>query len=273
MSQQPHEQVRRPLPAAHGSLAYGVPPSAPGTIFVMAFTGGIGVDPAEDRRVVFGRNRPEVDVCVGENDPRVSRAHGLFRYHDGRWWVRTTGRQPVRMPPSRLLTRDEDPFPLDEGYTPLFVRGSGRREHLLEVFVAGDDGRLPPAQHSMPTLPPSTWQLSDAERLALVVLAQRYLRHEPFPAPVTWKDAADELGELDPDGRWAPKTVERTVERVRGRLSRMGGVPGLTREEVGEPVGNTLNHNLITELVSSTTLVPFDLRLLDDPGTDPAAGS
>lgn len=34
-------------------------------------------------------------------------------------------------------------------------------------------------------------------------------------------------------------------------------------EEVGEPVGNTLNDNLLTELVQSTTLVPPDLALLD----------
>lgn len=263
----PPRPDRRPLPAAHGSLAYGVPPSEPGTIFVMAFTGGVVLDPGEDRRVVFGRNRPDVDVCVGEDDPRVSRAHGMLRFTAGRWWVRTTGQRPVRMPPSRLLTRDEDPLPLDNGYTPLFVRGSGRREHLLEVYVAGADGRLPAAQHAMPTLPPTTWRLSDPERLALVVLAQRYLRHEPFPQPVTWRDAADELNAIEPGTGWGPKTVERLVERVRTRLSRTGGVPGLTREEVGEPVGNTLNHNLVTELLVSTTLVPFDLRLLDDPGT------
>ncbi|MGH3874906.1 MAG: hypothetical protein ACRDSR_25960 [Pseudonocardiaceae bacterium] len=35
------------------------------------------------------------------------------------------------------------------------------------------------------------------------------------------------------------------------------------RNEVGEPVGNALNHKLILELLLSTTLVPPDLRLLD----------
>ncbi len=49
---------------------------------------------------------------------------------------------------------------------------------------------------------------------------------------------------------------------MRERLSR-GGVAGLTREEVGEPVGNKLNDNLIRALVLSTTLVPPDLRQLD----------
>ena len=50
---------------------------------------------------------------------------------------------------------------------------------------------------------------------------------------------------------------------IRRRLTR-AGVPGLTREEVGEPVGNMLNHNLITELLQTRTLVPPDVLLLDD---------
>jgi hypothetical protein len=45
-------------------------------------------------------------------------------------------------------------------------------------------------------------------------------------------------------------------------------VPGLTRDEVGDPVGNALNHNLMMELVSSATLVPPDLRVLDELGGD-----
>ena len=56
---------------------------------------------------------------------------------------------------------------------------------------------------------------------------------------------------------------EHAVTAIRTRMSR-GGVPGLTREEVGEPVGNALNDNLIRELVLSTTLVPPDLEMLGD---------
>lgn len=52
------------------------------------------------------------------------------------------------------------------------------------------------------------------------------------------------------------------VAAIRARLSREG-VPGLVREEVGEPVGNALNDNLMRELVLSTTLVPPDLALID----------
>jgi hypothetical protein len=44
-------------------------------------------------------------------------------------------------------------------------------------------------------------------------------------------------------------------------------IPGIRREDgVGEPVGNTLNHNLIQALLRSTTLMPSDLHLL---GEDP----
>jgi hypothetical protein len=52
------------------------------------------------------------------------------------------------------------------------------------------------------------------------------------------------------------------VLAVRQRLSAKG-VPGLTREEVGEPVGNTLNHNLLVALLRSTTLRPADVEVLD----------
>jgi len=76
-------------------------------------------------------------VCLGEDDARVSRQHGTLHHDQGRWWLANTGQLPMRLPAARLLFRDEEPVPLDEGYTPLFVRGSSRREHLLEVHVTG----------------------------------------------------------------------------------------------------------------------------------------
>ena len=58
--------------------------------------------------------------------------------------------------------------------------------------------------------------------------------------------------------------AEHLIGDVRDRMSREG-VSGLSREEVGEPVGNSLNHNLIQELMLSMTLVPRDLTLIDEP--------
>ncbi|MGH3375763.1 MAG: hypothetical protein ACRDP6_13580 [Actinoallomurus sp.] len=253
----------RILSENHGSLARGVPPSAPGTIFTLSLAGGITLGSGEGREVIFGRNRPDVHVCLGEDDLRVSRQQGTLTHRERRWWLHNKGQMPIRLPDARLLFKKEEPVPLAEGYTPLFVRGSNNREHLMEVYVSGADGRRPVARHEEVTLPPRIWKLDEDERLALIVLGQRYLLHEPSPQPLAWQVAFEQLDQLRPDERWTKKRVEHLVSGVRNRLS-ADGVAGLTREEIGEPVGNALNHNLIRELLLSTTLVPPDLAVLDE---------
>ncbi|MPZ79332.1 MAG: FHA domain-containing protein [Actinophytocola sp.] len=250
------------LPRSHDSLAFGIPRSAPGAIYALSIGGGITVGPSEGRTVVFGRNKPEVHVCIGEDDRRVSRQHGLLTHRGGQWWVSNTGKLPIRLPGSQWLFAAEESLPLAEGYTPLFVPGTRGREHLLELFVAGSDGRRPVTKHDAHTEPPKTWRLLEDERLALVLLGQRYLLHESDPQPLTRQQVAEQLMELRPDAGWTHRKVEHLLKDVRERLSR-AGVRGLTREEVGEPVGNKLTDNLVRELVLSTTLVPPDLRLLD----------
>jgi hypothetical protein len=250
------------LPKTHDSLAHGVPRAIPGAIFALAIGGGVTMSPSEGRTVIFGRNKPEVHVCIGEDDRRVSRQHGMLTHREGRWWVSNTGRLPIRLPASRWLFVSDESLPLREGYTPLFVPGTRGREHLLELFVAGDDGQRPVTRHDAMTHPPTTWRLLTHERLALVLLGQRYLLHESDPQPLTRQQVAEQLMELQPAAGWSHRKVEHLLAGVRDRLSR-AGVPGLTREEVGEPVGNKLNDNLIRALVLSTMLVPPDLRLLD----------
>lgn len=254
----------QPLSATHGSLALGVPPSTPGTMFALAVTGGIAIKPRQGCTVVFGRNRPEVHVCVGEDDPQVSRQHGLLTHHRGQWRVSNTGQLPLRLPGALKLLPDDEPVPLSEGYTPLFVQGARGREHLLELYVTGSDGQRPPSRHSDDTQLPRVWQLRKDERLALIVLGQRYLLHDADPHPLSWRQAAHQLAELQPDAGWTAKRVEHMIVSVRARLSQ-AGVARLTREEHDEPIGNALNHNLLTELVQSTTLVPPDLVVLDSP--------
>lgn len=193
----------------------------------------------------------------------MSRQHGLLTHHRGRWRVSNTGRLPLRLPGARKLFPDDEPVPLPLGYTPLFVQGTRGREHLLELYVTGSDGQRPVARHHDHTQLPRVWRLHKDERLALIVLGQHYLLHDEHPHPLSWRQAAEQLAELQPEAGWTAKRVEHMIVSVRTRLSQ-GGVAGLTREEVGEPVGNTLNHNLLTELVHSTTLVPPDLAILDD---------
>ena len=254
-----------PLPPTHGSLARGVAPARPGTLFVLALTGGMTLGPGEGREVIFGRNRPDVHVCLGEDDAQISRRQGTLTHRGGQWWLRNTGRVPIRCAQGRLLYRGEEPLPLDTGYTPLFVSGSGGRQHLLEVYVCGPEGQRPMPRHEDVTRPPRVWVLSEEERLVLVVLGQRYLLHHPRPQPLTRKQTAAQLAELRPHEEWGEKRVEHIVNRVRLMLSR-DGVPWLTREEVGEPVGNALNDNLIRALMESLTLVPKDLALLEGTG-------
>lgn len=249
------------------SLASGVPASEPGTLHALGIAGGITIGSGKGRVIRFGRNRPEVHICVGENDRRVSRRHGVLTSQGQEWWVHNTGQLPLRFPGSRLLFTEDEPIPLATGYTPLFVRGSGGREHLLELYVAGGDEQTDQARPGDSTHPPKKWPLSDSERLAVIVLGQRYLLHEQHPQPLSWGQAAEHLADLQPDAGWRARRVEHLIAAVRARLSE-GGVSGLTREELGEPIGNTLNHNLIQKLMESTTLVPPDLQLLDDDSSE-----
>ncbi|THV36979.1 FHA domain-containing protein [Glycomyces buryatensis] len=252
-----------PLPPQHASLAFGIPESEPGTIYVLSVSGGVRFRPKEGRFVCFGRNRPEVHVCLGEDDRRVSRTHGQVTRRGDHWWLANTGHAALQLPSSRMLFSEDEPLPLGLGYTPVFLRGTAHRRHLLELYVAGEDGRLPRPAPDAGTLKDKPWKLDAEERIALVSLAQRYLMHESYAQPLAWRQVAEELQELQPDAKWRPKRVEHLVTAVRRRLSATG-VPGLTREEVGEPVGNMLNHNLILELLHTRTLVPPDLRLLGD---------
>lgn len=249
------------LPAGAASLAKGLPPAPPGTLFALTHRGGISVTPAAHFTVIFGRNEPEVHVCVGEDDLLVSRQHGLLRCDGTRWTLRNTGRIPIRFPGSQLLlSGHEEPLPV--AYTPLFIRTAPDREHLLEVRVAGAPSAAPAPRYDQSTRIAASWDLAEREREVLVALGQRYLRHEAHPQPLSWRQVAEELGELQPNAGWTPKRVEHIAAAVRARLVGQD-VRGLTREEVGEPVGNALNHNLLLELLLSATLVPPDLRFLN----------
>lgn len=229
-------------------------------MFVLGERGGIRVSPTARFTVIFGRNEPEVHVCVGEHDLRVSRRQGQLSCDGKRWSVRNLGTVPIRFPGTQLLLSGQQEA-LPVAYTPLFIRTEPGREHVLEVRIAGAPTQPPTARHDQRTLLPATWELSERERLVLVVLGQRYLLHEPHPAPLSWTQVADQLRELQPDNGWTAKRAEHIVGAVRGRLAQRN-VRGLTRDEVGEPVGNALNHNLLHELLLSTTLVPPDLRLI-----------
>ncbi|MGA4842192.1 FHA domain-containing protein [Streptomyces sp. G45] len=252
------------------SLARGVAPARPGTLHARTVTGDIKVPPRPGLVVRFGRGEePDVDLGVGEHDLMVSRRHGELTYHDRSWWLRNTGQQLLRLPRGRMMHTSTDPVPLAPGYTPLFVRGSGYREHLVELYVSGHDDQGLVTRRRADTVPPKRWHLDDDERLLLVVLGQEYLLYEESPRPLTYTRAAKQLAYLRPDRSWGERKIEYRVESVRRRLHESGfPYPLLHDTTAGRPSDNSLLHNLLRGLVESTTLVPPDLTLMDD---DPEA--
>lgn len=252
------------LPKDIGSLSRALPAAIPGTLLVLGSNGGMSVAPDADFPLLFGRNEPDVHVCVGESDTAVSRRQGLITREHSRWMLSNTGKLPIRFPGSRLILSG-DRAELVAGYTPLFIVAP-RQEHLLEVRVAapaaGDRGT--PEVYGDVTHERGIRHLYPEEKLVLVCLGQRYLRNDPQPQPLAWAQVAFELGELRPDEQWGPKRAAHIVAKVRKRLSKEDGIPGLLEEEVPPPVGNALNHNLLTDLLVTTTIVKSDLRLLGD---------
>lgn len=243
------------------------------TLYVQGPHGGVRVEPIDGTKVLFGRDASSVHVAIGIDDVGVSQLQGSIRYDGRLWHLSNEGELPIRISGSELLLHGQE-TPLPSGYTPLFIRTRATREHLVEIRVGvGPSSR--PRRASGSTAPmktrPAPWPLSDRERIVLTMLAQRYLRHEPHPGPLSWGNVADQLAELQLEVNWTAKKAEHVVVQVRARLAKCG-VAGLTRDEVGEPIGNTLNHNLIMELLRTSTLVPTDLWLLDPDAHDEQIG-
>lgn len=257
------------LPASISRLDGGVPPAPPGLIFVLGSEGGYAV-PRMTFTLLFGRDRDDVHVPVGPADPYVSRVHGRI-VGDGRdWWVHNDGNLPIQNGETLILQGNS--MLLSPGYTPLFIKSSQGRSHLLEVHIAGarpQGGPEGPVK-SMETVQPETYDLTVVERAAVAALAQRYLLgHEKHPQPVSWQQVAEDLNRAMPEQAWTKKRVEHMVARIRERLASDPHRPvsGLRREEgIGEPVGNILNHNLIQALLLSGSLSVADLDLLNLPG-------
>ncbi|MGK5531387.1 hypothetical protein [Streptomyces sp. URMC 129] len=256
------------LPKGTGSLNSGPPtggaPPQPGTLFVLGANGGMSVTPDAGFPLFFGRNEPDVHVCVGGHDKHVSRRQGLITREYSRWMLTNTGRAPIRFPGSRLVLGG-DQVELPTGYTPLFIVAP-RQEHLLEVRIAAPTPRSEPGRGREvydEKTGDDARDLSETEKLVLVCLAQRYLRDDPHPQPLTWGQVADELNALGPKKAWTQKRAARVVAKVRKNLSRQG-VHGLLEKEVPPPAGNALNHNLITDLLVTTTITRSDLRRLGD---------
>lgn len=255
------------LSASMPSLASGVPEAPAGTIFVKAAQGGFAVPPRKFT-LRFGRATLDVEVPVGAGDRYVSRLHGVFTCDGSQWWLRNEGRLPIQMLGEEPLLRGHEIL-MTAGYSPLTIETPHGRSYWIEVHVAGFPSAASGADSlasSISTVSSRVYDLSPTERLVITALAQRYLRQERYPQPVSWKQVADDVSRANPQRECTPKGAAHIVAAVRRRLS--GGrypIPGLLSEdEIGEPVGNTLNHNLIQALLKGVTLLPQDLCLLGE---------
>ncbi|MEX5635729.1 hypothetical protein [Parafrankia sp. FMc2] len=249
-----------PLPREINSLTRWSTDAPVGTLLVLGTNGGMSVAPDTRFQLVFGRCEPDVHVCVGATDQYVSRQQGSIVRKQSRWVLSNIGRRPIRLPHSQRLLIGGDTAELPGGYTPLFVVSPGK-EHLLEVRVvdrpAGGGAVSPPGQ---PTWDGEIWPLSALEKLVLVCLARQYLRGDALPQPLTWKQVAAELTALRPEERWSDKRAAHIVAGVRKRLS--PAVSGIMETDIPPPAGHMINHNLIVELLVTTTLVREDLNNL-----------
>ena len=259
------EFIPHVLPASMPSLAHEAPEAPPGTIFVKAAQGGFAVPPRKFT-LHFGRAALDVEVPVGTGDRYVSRLHGVFTCDGTHWWLRNEGRIPIQMPGQEPLLRGHEIL-MNSGYSPLTLKTPHRRSYWIEVRVAGFPsaaGDTDSQASTISTASSRVYDLSATERLVITALAQRYLRRERFPQPVSWKQVADDVSQADPQRIWNAKTAGRVVEGVRERLSKGPyPIPGVLCDDgIGQPVGNTLNHNLIQALLETLTLLPQDLYLL-----------
>jgi pSer/pThr/pTyr-binding forkhead associated (FHA) protein len=114
----------------------------PGTLYARSTTGSIAVPPQQGRIIRFGRNLPqkdpEVHLAFGPEDERVSRRHGELTYVQRQWWLRHTGRRPMRLPRGEMIYADTEPIPLAAGQTWVYVKGTSHRDHVVELFVTDD---------------------------------------------------------------------------------------------------------------------------------------
>jgi hypothetical protein len=250
-----------------GSSADALSEAPAGTIVVVGPEGGYAM-PSGQHKLLFGRGRGNVHVAVGVDDPNVSRRHGEFTCTGpgGEWYFSNIGKRlPIEMPDGTLLLPGHGRI-FKPGHTRLVIHSVERRSHLVEVRLAGRDRRRTYGTPDEKTEPPEpVYKLSDEERLVLTALAQRYLEgYDDYPLPLTWGETARVANDSPKSAReWTNKMAGHTVKHVRERLHRQG-VRGLTRDQVGTPVGSTLSVNLIRELIKTSTLSTKDLDLLSD---------
>lgn len=239
----------------------GRSPALAGSLFVLGADGGYGAAPGVANRLRLGRNSPDVHVTVGAGDCYVSREHATLQYKEHgsgtSWTLRNDGRLPIRMADTPALLREHEAA-LPPGYTPLFIRGA--RLHVVELLVSSG-GRVPGrGRPDTDTRSLELWPLTPREKLVLVVMFQGVLRRDDHPHPLSWNDTGHALNDVPGQHGWTGRKAENVVDGVR-RSMVAAGATGITADTAPTDV---IKLNLQRLLLDSATLVPPDLRLLDN---------
>jgi hypothetical protein len=168
----------------------------------------MSVAPDADFSLVFGRNEPEVHVCVGMHDTHVSRQQA---HHAGALEMGAVQHPPARRATGSPRSRAE----LKAGHFPMFIV-SPKQEHLLEVRISAPaPAAASKSDCEAPTDENAKRDLDDLQKLVLVCLAQRYLRGDPHPQPLPWAQGAEELQRLRPDEKWGVRRAAHIVDKLR----------------------------------------------------------
>jgi hypothetical protein len=225
-----------------------------GTLFVLGDTGGYAAAAVEGRRLVVGRNAPDVHVSIGGEDGYVSREHATLRCVGTRWLLRNGGKLPIRMPDTAPLLRAHE-AELPAGYTPLYIQGS--QLHVVEVLVA--DG----LRHRGTVQPDTSTgnlrlPLTRREWLVLVALFRDVLERADQAQPLTWNETGKVLNTVPGQSGWNDRKAENVVDSVRQRLT----AAGMERLTTDTAPREALKANLLRVLLDTGTLLPEDLRAL-----------
>ena len=197
----------------------------PGTLVVLEPGGGPTVSPTEGMVLWFGRNRPDVHICVGPDDAGVSRRHGTLEYSAGCWWVRTLGGRPVRVGGTQVLRRGTSRC----RWPTAAPRCSWRARTpatctSCACSVVGAAEQPPRAGRARARCPSAASGWTPSERLV-------HDRRSPsgsscvLPAATPSRppgEAAEAARGPPARGGWTPKKVEHLVKRVRERLAGAG---------------------------------------------------
>jgi len=207
-----------------------------------------------EQSLSFGR---DADLVVDDN-PYLHRIAGEFRHEAGAWVLENVGSRIVltlrgagplaatTVPPGQQVRL------IDRSWSVSFTAGPTNYQLEGEVQVEGPLG-IGTTTASGSTQRFGVVDLTDDQRIAVVALAQRFLRGELNPSVPSNKEIAGQLN-------WTSKAVQRKVDNLADKLTQ-AGVPGLKGSEGASAARR--RERIVEHMVRQQLVDVDDLSLLD----------